>query len=142
MCTRNSHLHFEGFTLEPMLEGGVETVIGVRVDAQFGPMLMFGLGGTSVELMRDVAFMQCPCTPDAALALIDRTLAGRLLRGFRGSPRADIEALVAAMVRLSEYAVERAASILEIEVNPFVVLRQGQGAKAVDALIVFRCENN
>ncbi len=142
MRTRNPHLQFEGFTLEPMLEGGVETVIGVRVDAQFGPMLMFGLGGTSVELMRDVAFMQCPCTPDAALALIDRTLAGRLLRGFRGSPRADIEALVAAMVRLSEYAVERAASILEIEVNPFVVLPQGQGAKAVDALIVFGPENN
>lgn len=134
----NPQLQFEGYTLEPMLEDGVETVIGVRVDAQFGPMLMFGLGGITVELLRDVTFTQCPCTPARARTLIERTLAGRLLQGFRGRPAADIEALVDALVRLSEYAAERAGSILEIEINPFVVLPRGQGAKAVDALIILK----
>ena len=135
MRERNPQAQFDGYTLEAMLEGGIETVIGVRVDAQFGPMLMFGLGGTMVELLRDVAFTQCPCTPDGARALIARTLAGRLLQGFRGARRADIEALVDAMVRLSRYAVAR-ENLLEIEINPFVVLLQGRGAMAVDALII------
>lgn len=128
----------EGFTVERQLVGGVETLLGIRMDAQFGPMLVFGLGGTMVEVLRDVALTACPCTPERARALIGETRAARLLAGFRGAPPADVDALVAAMVRLSRYAFEAADELLEVEMNPFIVLSQGQGAFAVDALIVKR----
>ena len=128
----------EGYTLEPMLDGGIETVIGVRVDAQFGPMLMFGLGGTAVELFRDVAFTQCPCSAERAQALVEGTRAWQLLRGFRGSPRADLAALTRALATLSDYAAAQAGNLLEIEINPFIVLPEGRGAFGVDALIIQR----
>jgi len=138
MRLRNPEIAFDGFTLERQLVGGVETVVGARVDPQFGPMLMFGLGGVAVELFGDVAFTACPCTPQRARELIDRTRAGRLLAGFRGRPAADRDALVDAMVALSNYAAGHAADIVEVEVNPLIVLPEGQGAHAVDALIVRR----
>jgi acyl-CoA synthetase (NDP forming) len=138
MLGRNPDLVFDGFTLERQLDGGIETVIGVRVDAQFGPMLMFGLGGTLVELFREVAFTACPCTAERARELIGRTRAAPLLAGYRGQPPADIDALVRSMVLLSEYAARHADRVVEVEINPLVVLRQGQGAYAVDALIAVR----
>ena len=127
-----------GYTLEPMLEGGIETVIGVRFDPQFGPMLMFGLGGTAVELFRDVAFTQCPCTPGRARRLVQDTRAWTLLQGFRGQPAGDLEALVQAMVRLSDHAARHGDRLAEIEINPFIVLPAGRGALGVDALIIQR----
>jgi len=138
MLERNPDLAFDGFTLERQLEGGIETVIGVRMDPQFGPMLMFGLGGTLVELVGEVAFTACPCTPLRARQLIGRTRAARLLEGYRGRPPADIDALVRSMVLLSEFAIRHADRVLEVEINPLVVLPQGQGAFAVDALIAVR----
>lgn len=128
----------QGYTLEPMLEGGIETVIGVRADAQFGPMLMFGLGGTAVELLRDVAFTQCPCTPERARRLVQGTRAWTLLQGFRGQPAGDLEALVQAMVRLSGHAARHGDRLADIEINPFIVLPAGRGALGVDALIIQR----
>lgn len=127
-----------GFTLQPLLEGGVETVIGARIDPQFGPMLMFGTGGTAVELFRDVAFTQCPCRPDHAMQLVELTRAGTLLCGFRGAAPADTDALVRALVALSGYAAANAERLLEVEINPFVVMPRGQGAYGVDALIILR----
>jgi acyl-CoA synthetase (NDP forming) len=128
----------DGYTIEPMLEGGIETVIGVRIDPQFGPMLMFGLGGTAVELFRDVAFTQCPCTSERALRLIEGTRARTLLRGFRGSPPADLDALLSALMTLSGYAATHTGQLLEVEINPFIVLPRGRGAYGVDALIITR----
>ena len=138
MQERNPDLVFDGYTLERQLDGGIETVIGVRVDAQFGPMLMFGLGGTLVELFREVAFTACPCTAERARELISRTRAAPLLAGYRGQPPADVDALVRSMVLLSEYATRQSGRVAEVEINPLVVLRQGQGAHAVDALIALR----
>lgn len=127
---------FAGFSVERMIEGGVETLVGVRNDPQFGPMLAFGLGGVTVELFGDVAFRRCPVDHDAALALIRSTRAGRLLDGFRGRPRADIETLAEAMVTLSRFAMAHRDVVLEVEINPLIVLQAGQGAVAVDALVV------
>lgn len=138
MRERNPDLVFDGYTLERQLGGGIETVIGVRVDAQFGPMLMFGLGGTLVELFREVAFTACPCSAERARELIGRTRAAPLLAGYRGQAPADVDALVRSMVLLSEYAARHSGRVTEVEINPLVVLRQGQGAYAVDALIAVR----
>jgi len=138
MFRRNTDVQIIGYTLERQLTGAIETVIGVRVDAQFGPMLMFGLGGTLVELMGDVAFTACPCTPERAHRLIARTCAASLLAGYRGRPPADIDALVRAMVSLSEYGAAEAHRLAEVELNPLLVLERGQGAYAVDALVALR----
>jgi acyl-CoA synthetase (NDP forming) len=138
MLDRNPGLVLDGFTLEQQLEDGIETVVGVRVDEQFGPMLMFGLGGSLVELLHDVAFTACPCTTQRAHELIGRTHAAPLLAGYRGRPPADIDALVRCMVQLSEFAARHADRLAEVEINPLIVLRQGQGAYAVDALIAVR----
>ncbi len=126
----------QSFIVERMLDGGIETVIGARIDAHFGPMLMFGLGGTAVELHAQVAFTQCPCDEQKALRLVQQSNAWPLLRGYRGAPRGDVPALIESMVRLSAFAYAQRDTLLEVEVNPFIVLSEGCGAYAVDALIV------
>lgn len=138
MFRRNTDVSIIGYTLERQLTDAVETVIGVRVDAQFGPMLMFGLGGTLIELVADVAFTACPCTPESAHRLIARTRAAPLLAGYRGRPPADVDALVRAMVKLAEYGAAEAHRVAEVELNPLLVLPSGQGAYAVDALVALR----
>lgn len=127
-----------GFLVEQMLKGGVEVVLGIKRDPGFGPVLMFGLGGVAVELFRDVAFGLCPLSPAGARALIDRTRAAKLLRGFRGGAVMDEAALVEAMVRLSQFAAAHADEMEEMDVNPLVVLPQGRGAVALDAVIMRR----
>lgn len=135
MQTQSPELEFQGFLVERMSARGVEVVLGIKRDIAFGPVLMFGLGGISVELFKDVAFGTCPLSPGAARDLIDKTRAATLLRGFRGQPPADEGALVDAMVRLSQFAAHHADRLAEMDVNPVIVLPQGQGVMALDAMI-------
>lgn len=138
IARRASEHRLEGFLVEKMVRGGVEVVLGIKRDPGFGPMLMFGLGGVAVELFGDVAFGRCPLSPQGARALIDPTRAARLLRGFRGQPAMDEAALVDAMVQLSRFAAAHAETLEEMDVNPLLVLPQGQGVCALDAVIVPR----
>lgn len=126
----------DGVLLAPMVSGGVETIIGVQRDPVFGPMVMFGLGGVSVELFNDVAFATAPLTQARAEALIASVRAARLLDGWRGAPPLDKAALVAALCRISEFAVAYQDVISAVEINPFLV--RADGAFALDALIVPR----
>ena len=127
----------EGVTkkVEQMASRGVEVVLGIKRDPAFGPVLMFGLGGISVELFKDVAFGLCPLSPEGAKELIGLTRAAALLRGFRGQPEGDEDALVDAMVRLSRFAAHHADRLAEMDVNPVIVLPKGQGVLALDAMI-------
>ncbi len=136
MVAAQPGLRFQGFLVERMAPRGVEVVLGIKRDAAFGPVLMFGLGGVAVELFKDVAFGTCPLSPQAARALIAQTRAAALLRGFRGAPPADEAALVDAMVRLSQFAARHREHLAEMDVNPVIVLPQGQGVMALDAVIV------
>lgn len=136
MRERQPQLSFNGFLVERMAPRGVEVVLGVHRDPAFGPVLMFGLGGVAVELFKDVAFATCPLGPEGARALIAQTRAAALLRGFRGAPPADEEALVRAMVRLSRFADRHRRRLLEVDVNPVIVLPGRQGVLALDAVIV------
>lgn len=138
MVRRAEGLSFRGFLVEAMAPRGVEVVLGVQRDPDFGPVLMFGLGGVSVELFRDVAFATCPLGPEGARHLIGLTRASALLEGFRGQPAADVEALVAAVVRLSQFAAHHAGRLAEMDVNPLLVLPQGRGVLALDAVIACR----
>ncbi|HEV7267601.1 MAG TPA: acetate--CoA ligase family protein [Falsiroseomonas sp.] len=126
----------DGVLVSPMLKGGVETILGVKRDPVFGPMVMFGLGGVSVELFGDVAFASAPLSPEAAERLIGSVRGARLLAGFRGSLPLDRAALVDALCRISAFAVAHADTIDAIEVNPFLV--RPDGAWALDALVARR----
>ncbi|MET4575524.1 acyl-CoA synthetase (NDP forming) [Ottowia thiooxydans] len=135
MQAQAAELEFLGFLVERMATKGVEVVLGIKRDPGFGPVLMFGLGGISVELFKDVAFGMCPLSPESARELIGLTKAAELLRGFRGQPKADEPALIDAMVRLSQFAAHHAGRLSEMDVNPVIVLPQGQGVLALDAMI-------
>ena len=134
--TASPAAEIEGVLIAPMVTGGVETILGVRHDPTFGPVVMFGLGGTLVEIIEDVSFRVAPFGEGEARRMIAGTRAGKVLRGARGRGPYDVAALAAALSRLSVFAAEHGDRIDSAEVNPFVVLPEGQGAVALDAVIV------
>lgn len=128
----------DGVLVQPMAPKGREVIVGISRDATFGPMLMVGLGGIHVEVLKDVALAPVPLSHPEALALI-ATLAGRaLLDAQRGMPAADVDALADLMVRLSSFAADHADTIGEIDLNPVIVHAAGDGVTIADALIVPR----
>ena len=129
-------IRIEGVLIAPMVTGGIETIIGIRQDPTFGPVVMFGLGGTLVEVIDDVSFRVAPFAEAEAHRLIAETRAGAVLRGARGNGPYDVAALIAALARLSVFAAEHGNRIDSAEINPFVVLPEGRGAIALDAVIV------
>jgi acetyltransferase len=126
-----------GVLVQEMVSGGVEVIVGVSYDEQLGPMLLFGTGGVLVEVYQDVALRCCPITRAEALEMISEVKGSRLLQGFRGSAPADIDALADVLVRVSHLAVNLDGQLSELDINPLLVLPAGQGAKAVDALVIF-----
>jgi acetyltransferase len=126
-----------GVLVQEMVTGGVEVIVGVVYDEQLGPMLVFGTGGVLVEVYNDVALRCCPITRSEALAMLDEVKGAQLLRGFRGRPPADIEALADVLVRVSHLAVHLEGELAELDINPLLVLPAGQGVKAVDALVIY-----
>jgi acetate---CoA ligase (ADP-forming) len=128
----------ETFLVAPMIADGVETVLGVHRDPVFGPVVMFGLGGIFVEALGDVVFRAAPIGRDEAHRMIREIRSFRILQGVRGRPPADIDALAAALARLSVIAAAHADTIESIDVNPFLVRAKGQGAIALDALVIPR----
>ena len=121
-----------GVMVEQMAPKGVEVIVGMRRDTTFGPMMMFGLGGTMVELLKDISFKVAPLTSEDIDEMIDSTLAGKLLKGYRGSPKADIEAVKQVIASLSQLSMDTPA-ISEIEINPLIVYPEGQGAISLDS---------
>jgi acetyltransferase len=114
-----------------MHDEGQDVIIGVVRDEQFGPLVMFGAGGVEVESLRDVAFGLAPLTRLEAEELVDSTQAGRRLNGGRGVAPADRAAVVEALLRLAQLAVDQ-PELAEIEVNPLRVFEPGKGATALD----------
>jgi acetyltransferase len=120
------------------IAGGVELVLGVQRDPEVGPVLMFGSGGVLLELTKDVSFGAVPLPPWQAKAMIERTSAGRLLKGYRGAPACDEAGVLAALSALGRLADDLHEEIESIDINPLVALPEGQGAVALDALVVLR----
>ena len=131
---RDPEIKVQGVYVQHMVRGVVELITGVVRDSQFGPLVMAGRGGTEVEMKRDVAFEIAPLSAKRAKDLLDRTSAGKLLAGFRGAPPADSAAAIHAILRLSQIVVDF-PEIQEIEVNPLIVMKQGEGVSAVDARV-------
>jgi acyl-CoA synthetase (NDP forming) len=126
----------DGVLVQAMAKRGQELILGITRDPVFGPMLMVGLGGIHVEVLKDVAFAPVPLDTDDALALIGELKGAALLDGVRGSQPADKAALAELMVALSCFAADHADQIAEIDLNPVIVHEAGQGLSVVDALIV------
>jgi len=127
-----------GVLVQAMAPPGREIILGITRDATFGPMLMVGLGGIHVEVLRDVVFAPIPLGRDDALSLLGDLKGAAMLDGVRGMPPADQEALAELMAALSRFAADHADLIEEIDLNPVIVHPQGQGLTVVDALIVKR----
>lgn len=129
----------EGVLVEAMLTGSfVEVVVGIHRDPVFGHVCMFGLGGVSIELFKDVSRRLLPLTPQSARAMIAETRCSELLGGYRGRPACDVDALVDTLVKLSDFVVEHAHRIEELEINPLAVRPQEQGVMALDAVLSFQ----
>ena len=120
------------------ISGGVELVLGVQRDPEVGPVLMFGAGGVLLELTKDVRFGAVPLPQWQAKEMIERTAAGRLLKGYRGAPPCDQASVLAALTALGRLVYDLGDRIESIDINPFVALPAGQGAVALDALVVLR----
>lgn len=136
--TAHPSAKLEGVIAAPMITGGVEVVIGVTNDPTFGPAVMFGLGGILVEVLKDVTFRLAPFGVDEAHRMIREIKGFPILEGVRGAAASDIDALADSLAALSVFAHENANMIESIDINPFIVLPKGEGAVAVDALIVPR----
>jgi acyl-CoA synthetase (NDP forming) len=128
----------QGVLVQAMAPRGREIILGITRDPVFGPMLMVGLGGIHVEVLRDIAFAPVPIGREEALSLLGELKGPALLDAVRGEPAADRIALADAMATLSRFAADHADLIEEIDLNPVIVHPEGQGLTVVDALIVKR----
>lgn len=125
----------EGVLIAKQIKGAVEMALGVARDPVFGPVAMVGLGGVFIEILKDVSFRRCPFGDAEAEAMI-RSLKGfPLLDGARGRPKADVKALASALSALSRFAAGAGDRLASVDVNPLLVLPEGQGAFAADAVI-------
>ena len=113
-----------------------ECIVGMKKDAQFGPTVLFGLGGIFVEVFEDVAIRVAPLSDADAAAMIRETKGYKLLAGARGRPKADVAAIEDVLLKMSRLSLDLEPYLSEIDVNPLMVGAEGQGAKAADALML------
>jgi len=139
MCERftKQGVETDGFLVQEMVKGGMECILGMKSHKRFGHVLAFGLGGIYVEYLKDVSFALAPATDMDAKRMIESIKTFPLLKGARGGPAMDVGSLQEAIVRLSQL-VEEQEGIEEMDVNPLIVLPDGQGCKAVDARIIMQ----
>jgi len=128
--------YIEGVLVEAMAPAGRELILGVNRDPRWGPLLMVGLGGVLVEALHDLVLAPLPLDRNAAMSLLYRLKGAAVLAPFRGMPAADTEALADLMVRLSQFALDHADAIAQIELNPVIVHGKGDGVSVVDAIII------
>jgi acetyltransferase len=125
----------EGVIIQPYLPGGVEVLLGVKQDPQFGPVVVYGSGGILAEIVADVSFELAPVDDATARQMITRTRSYALLKGVRGSPAVDIDSLIQAIVSIGQLAVDF-PEIKELDLNPLMVYRQG--VRALDVRMVIK----
>ena len=124
------------FLIEPMISDFVgELIIGLKRDEQFGLALIVGTGGILVNLLNDSATLLLPITREAASTAVLSLKGSALLRGFRGRPEGDLEAVVDAIMAVADFAMDHWDSVTELDINPLMVRPKGKGAIAADALV-------
>ncbi len=125
-----------GVLVQEMVSDGVEMIVGVNRDPNFGPVLIVGIGGIFIEAIEDVSMRLVPIHRIDALQMLEELRGKKILKGFRGKPPADVDQLVEIMIRVARIAYDHQDRIKEMDLNPVMVLPKGKGAKTVDALVV------
>ncbi len=126
-----------GVLVQEMVPRGKEIIIGVNRDPQFGPLLMFGLGGIYVEVLKDVTFRVAPISRQEATEMLTEIQSHHLLRGVRGEKPADMDAIVDTILRVSQLVTDF-PGVVEMDINPLMVYEEGRGAVAVDMRFVLK----
>jgi len=124
-----------GAMVEKMAPKGFEVIVGMRRDATFGALMMFGMGGTMVELIKDIQFKVAPLSIRDIKEMVAETTAGRLLNGYRGEAVGDFDTLYEVIAQLSHLAMQH-PEVQEIEINPLIVYPEGQGVMAIDSRMI------
>ena len=124
--------HIEGIYVEKMVTPGLEVIIGVNRDPQFGPLLMFGLGGIFVETLKDITFHMAPITEDEAIKMLMATRSYEILKGKRGQKEVDIVGIAGGLQRISQLTTDF-PQIIEIDINPFIIGETGTDPVVADA---------
>ncbi len=127
-----------GVLVQEMVRNAREVIVGLSYDPQFGPVVMFGLGGIFVEVFKDVSLRIAPLTRADAEDMIKEVKGYETLKAFRGKPEADVEGIVDVLIKVSRLATDLGDVLSEIDINPLMVLDKGKGVKAADALVVLR----
>jgi succinyl-CoA synthetase beta subunit len=135
LAAHDAGARVEGFLVQEMVDG-LEMILGVREDPQFGPFMVAGLGGVAVEAVRDVAIRLLPIDEATARDMLQSLRGAALLAAFRGRPARDIDAVVSAMTGLSRLFLDHRPWLSDLEINPLMVLAQGQGVRAVDVRLI------
>ena len=133
----NPSAKIDGVIMERMAKGGVEVILGAVRDPKFGPLCMFGLGGTFVEAMKDVTFRLAPMWEISAEIMIRTIKAYSILKGVRGAPPCDIDSIKDCLLRLSQLVSEH-PEVAELDINPLIVYPEGQGCVVADSRILLR----
>ena len=130
-------MNADDYLIQEMVPGGVEVFIGGRVDREFGPVILFGLGGIFVEVYKDTALRVAPIDEPIAEEMINEIKGSPLLKGFRGLKPADFQVLVKTLVNISNLILDH-PEIINLDINPLIVLEKGKGCVAVDVKIQVR----
>jgi acetyltransferase len=125
----------QGFLVQEMVDG-LEMILGVREDPQYGPFMLAGFGGIMVEVMHDVAIRLLPIDEDTARDMLRSLRGGALLGAFRGKPPRDVDAVMRAMTGLSRLFADHRPWLTDLEINPLIVLAENKGARAVDVRLI------
>ena len=125
----------DGVLIQEMAAKGVELIIGMKRDAGFGPVIMFGLGGIFVELFKDVAFRVLPISLSDAREMVGEIKGTKLLNGYRGMEKLDCEAIAETLMSVARLSLDLGEEIRELDINPLIVYPRGKGIRVVDALI-------
>ena len=127
----------DGILIEEMAGKGAEVIVGCNRDDNFGPLMMFGLGGTLVEVLKDVTFRLAPMWKVSAERMVRDIKAFKVLDGFRGAPKADIDSIVNTILRISEMVTNH-PEIAEMDINPLIVHAEGKGSSVADSRVMLR----
>ncbi|WGF90876.1 acetate--CoA ligase family protein [Marinivivus vitaminiproducens] len=132
LAEQSPDARIDGFVVQAMAKGEAEIIVGARRDPVFGPVVLVGFGGTTVEILRDFAVAPAPVGPDRARRMLNGLRLAPLLHGVRGKPSLDVDALIDVIVRVGWLAHDLGEDLIDLEVNPVLVRAQGLGVVAVD----------
>ena len=134
--------HLSKITPEILMENMItdtiaELIIGIKIDNQFGPVIVIGAGGIYAELFRDTVTLLTPINKNQVLEAINNLKISKIINGFRGKGEGDMQELVSTIINISKFAEKNVNKITEVDINPLIVRKKGKGEIAVDALIYY-----